>query len=113
LGLANIPDSYLNGALEPRLCNNINLGFRYVEGESLLLFLNDEGFEVSTGSACSSHTLEPSHVLMALGLKKEDSHGPLRITLGRDTQPEDLERLKPVLKKIVLHLRKLSPLTPK
>ncbi|UYP45401.1 Cysteine desulfurase IscS 2 [Candidatus Lokiarchaeum ossiferum] len=110
--LTNIPESYLNGSQENRLANNINLGFRYIEGESLLLYLNDEGFEVSTGSACSSHSLEPSHVLLALGLEKAEAHGSLRITLGRDVNQADMNNLKPVLKQVVENLRKLSPLAP-
>ena len=110
--LTNIPESYLNGSQDNRLANNINLGFRYIEGESLLLYLNDEGFEVSTGSACSSHTLEPSHVLLALGLEKAEAHGSLRITLGRDVKQAYMDKLKPVLKRVVETLRKLSPLAP-
>jgi cysteine desulfurase len=110
--LENIPDSTLHGDREKRLANNMNLGFKYIEGESMLLYLNQEGYEVSTGSACSSKSLEPSHVLLALGMKKEEAHGSLRITLGRDTKLEDLEGLKPVLKKIVEKLRKFSPLAP-
>ena len=93
------------------MANNINLGFKYIEGESLLLLLNEEGFEVSTGSACSSKSLEPSHVLLALGINKEDIHGSLRITLGRDTTTDDLDELKTKLKNSVEKLRKLSPLT--
>ena len=110
--LSNISNSFLNGAKNPRLANNINIGLKYVEGESLLLLLNEEGFEVSTGSACSSKSLEPSHVLLALGVKKEDIHGSLRITLGRDTTSDDLDELKTKLKTSVEKLRKLSPLTP-
>jgi len=110
--LSNISNSFLNGAKNPRLANNINLGFKYIEGESLLLLLNEEGFEVSTGSACSSKSLEQSHVLLALGVNKEDIHGSLRITLGRDTTSDDLDELKTKLKTSVEKLRKLSPLTP-
>lgn len=110
--LKNIPDSSLHGDRENRLANNMNLGFKYIEGESMLLYLNQEGYEVSTGSACSSKSLEPSHVLLALGMKKEEAHGSLRITLGRDSTPEELEGLKPVLKSIVEKLRKFSPLSP-
>ena len=109
--LSNISNSFLNGAKNPRLANNIHLGFKYIEGESLLLLLNEEGFEVSTGSACSSKSLEPSHVLLALGINKEDIHGSLRITLGRDTTTDDLDELKTKLKNSVEKLRKLSPLT--
>ena len=110
--ISNISNSFLNGAQNPRLANNINLGFKYIEGESLLLLLNEENFEVSTGSACSSKSLEPSHVLLALGIDRENIRGSLRITLGRDTIPEDLDKLKPILKTAIEKLRRLSPLTP-
>ncbi len=111
--LDNIPETKLNGALEPRLSNNINFSFRYIEGESLLLYLNSSGFQVSTGSACSSHSIEPSHVIQALGLDTADTHGSLRITLGRNTISSDLEKLKLVLKKSVEKLRNISPLGKK
>ena len=110
--LTNIPDTFLNGDPIQRLYNNINLGFRYIEGESLLLYLNMEGIQASTGSACSSKSLDPSHVLLALGMKKAEAHGSLRITLGRSTTKEDLEYTKLKLREIVEKLRKFSPLTP-
>ena len=108
----NIPDSTLNGDPTQRLYNNINLSFKNVEGESLLMYLDGEGIEVSTGSACSSKSGEPSHVLTAIGLKPTDSNvfGSLRITLGRSTSKDNLEYTKLKLKEIVLKLRKLSPL---
>lgn len=108
----NIPDTTLNGNPTQRLYNNINLSFKNVEGESLLMYLDGEGIEVSTGSACSSKSGEPSHVLTAIGLKPTDSNvfGSLRITLGRSTSKDNLEYTKLKLKEIVLKLRKLSPL---
>lgn len=108
----NIPDSTLNGNPTQRLYNNINLSFKNIEGESLLMYLDGEGIEVSTGSACSSKSREPSHVLTAIGLKPSESNifGSLRITLGRSTSKEYLEYTKLKLKEIVLKLRKLSPL---
>ena len=73
--LENIPDSAVNGSMEQRMDNNINLRFKYIEGESLLLYLDEAGIEVSTGSACSSHDSEPSHVLSALNIPPERLHG--------------------------------------
>lgn len=83
--LGRVKEAWINGSMERRLPGNLNFGFKYVEGESLLLFLDTKGICVSTGSACSSHKLEPSHVLLSLGLKPEECHGSLRITLGRPT----------------------------
>lgn len=108
--LKNIPESYLNGDPKERIYNNINLGFKYIEGESLILYLDLEGIQASTGSACSSKNLEPSHVLLALGLEKKDAHGSLRLTLGKSTNLEDLEYTKNKLKEVVEKLRKFSPL---
>ena len=110
--MENIPDTTLNGHPTQRLYNNINLSFKNVEGESLLMYLDGEGIEVSTGSACSSKSGDPSHVLTAIGLKPSESNvfGSLRITLGRSTSRDNLEYTKLKLKEIVLKLRKLSPL---
>ena len=106
----NIEDVYLNGHYTKRLPNNVNLGFRYIEGESIILSLDMEGIATSTGSACSSKSLEPSHVLLAIGQKPEDAHGSLRITMGKYTTEADidyfLEKLPPIIEK----LRKMSPL---
>lgn len=99
----------LNGSKEKRLANNVNVSFKGIEGEALLIRLDQEGFAVSTGSACSSKKLEPSHVLLALGLKPEEAHGSLRITIGKDTTEQDIERFLEVLPKIVNSLRKISP----
>ena len=88
--LENIEDSYLNGHPTQRLPNNVNIGFRFVEGESIVLDLDFERIGVSTGSACSSQSLEPSHVLIAIGLKPEEAHGSMRATIGRFTKEEDI-----------------------
>ena len=87
----NIEDSYLNGHPTQRLPNNVNLGFKYIEGESILLSLDMEGIGASTGSACSSASLEASHVLLAIGLKPEEAHGSLRISFGRFTTEEEID----------------------
>ncbi len=108
--LETIEDTYLNGHPIKRLPNNANLGFRFIEGESMLLSLDLEGIAVSTGSACSSKSLEPSHVLTAIGLKPEEAHGSLRVTLGRFTTEEDVEFFLKKLPPIIERLRKMSPL---
>jgi cysteine desulfurase len=89
--LDSVKDAWINGTMKMRLPGNLNFGFKYVEGESLLLFLDSKGISVSTGSACSSHKLEPSHVLLSLGLKPEECHGSLRITLGRSNTMEEVD----------------------
>jgi cysteine desulfurase len=104
-----IPDSYLNGHATKRLANNINIRFKYIEGESIMLMLDEKGIFVSTGSACSSNTLQPSHVLKAIGLPHEEIHGSIRISLGRWTTKEELEKLVKVLPKIIKDLRAISP----
>ncbi len=108
--LDEIPDTRLNGGREHRLPNNANFSFSYIEGESLVLRLNAKGIEASTGSACSSKKLEPSHVLLAIGLNPVDAHGSLRLTLGRDTTQADIEYVCDVLPPIVDELRQMSPL---
>jgi len=100
----------LNGHPRKRLPNNINLSVDFVEGESLLLNLDLEGICASTGSACSSASPEPSHVLLALGLPAEQAHGSLRFTLGRENTEADVERVLDVLSGIVARLRAMSPL---
>ncbi|MHA2397707.1 MAG: cysteine desulfurase family protein [Promethearchaeota archaeon] len=110
--LENIPKSYLNGHPEKRLPHNAHFRFDYIEGESLILSLKDEKIAAATGSACSSKTLEPSHTLIAMGLLHEEAHGSLVITLGRDTNEEDVDELLEKLPNIVKRLRLLSPLTP-
>lgn len=111
--LAKIPNSSLNGSRKKRLANNANVRFDFVEGESMLMHLDLKGIACSTGSACSSQSLQPSHVLKALGLRDEQSHGSLRFTLGRSTTKDDIEYLLQVLPPIVENLRKMSPLYKK
>ncbi len=108
--LENIEDAYLNGHPTKRLPNNVNLGFKYVEGESILLSLDMECIGASTGSACSSTSLEASHVLLALGLKPEEAHGSLRLTLGKFTTENDIDYFLEKLPPIIERLRKMSPL---
>jgi cysteine desulfurase len=100
----------LNGHPTRRLPNNVNVSVDFVEGESMLLNLDLEGICASTGSACSSAILEPSHVLLALGLPPEQAHGSLRLTLGRENTEADVERVLEVLPGIVARLRAMSPL---
>ena len=109
----NIDDSYLNGHPTLRLPNNINLGFKYIEGESIVLDLDTEGIATSTGSACSSKSLDPSHVLLAIGLKPEEAHGSLRVTIGRFTTEEDVNYFLEKIPLIVERLKKISPLVKK
>jgi cysteine desulfurase len=104
-----IEEVYLNGPREIRLPNNINFSFAYIEGESILLNLDLEGIAVSTGSACSSASLEPSHVLSAIGLPVELAHSAVRFTLGHYTTKEDLDYTLEVLEKTVKRLRDISP----
>lgn len=108
--LDSVPDSHLNGSREYRLPNNAHLRFDRIEGESIMLHLDFEGIAVSTGSACTSGTLEPSHVLLALGIAKEQAHGSIRFTLGKDTSEADIKKVLRVLPPIVEKLRKMSPL---
>ena len=108
--LENIEDSYLNGHPTKRLPNNINLGIRFIEGESIVLDLDSEGIAASTGSACSSKSLEPSHVLLAIGLKPQEAHGSLRVSVGRFTTEEDVDYFLEKLPPIIDRLRKMSPL---
>ena len=111
--LESIPKSYLNGHPTKRLPNNVNVRFSYIEGESLLLSLDMEGVAASSGSACTSKTLEPSHVLLSTGLKHEEAHGSLLFTLGRQNTDEDVTYVVELLPGIVKRLREISPLTPK
>ena len=111
--LEKIPHSFLNGHPTKRLPNNANLRFSYIEGESLILSLDMEGVATSSGSACTSKTLEPSHVLLAIGLAHEEAHGSLLFTLGRWTTKEEIDYVVKILPGIVKRLRAISPLTPK
>jgi len=110
--LEAIPEVYLNGHRTDRLPNNVNVGIRYIEGESILLNLDMLGVSVSTGSACSSKSLEPSHVLLACGDSHEEAHGSVRITLSRFTTDSEVDYLLEQLPPIVDKLRKMSPLYP-
>ncbi|MGI6037159.1 MAG: cysteine desulfurase NifS [Limnochordia bacterium] len=100
----------LNGHPTKRLANNVNVCFEYIEGESLLLNLDMQGIAASSGSACTSGSLEPSHVLLAIGLPHELAHGSLRLTLGRENTEEEIDRVLEVLPGIVQKLRDMSPL---
>jgi cysteine desulfurase len=107
-----IPDSFLNGHPTKRLPNNASIRFLYIEGESLILNLETKGVSVSSGSACASKTLEPSHVLMCLGLPHEEAHGTLQFTLNRSTTEADIDHIIAVMPEIVKRLRQMSPITP-
>ncbi|NQU77763.1 cysteine desulfurase [Candidatus Falkowbacteria bacterium] len=106
--LKTIPNSKLNGDKKLRVANNVNVSFKGVEGESLLMLLDGEGIAVSTGSACASGSIKPSHVLMALGRGPLESHGSIRITIGRFTKESDIKKLLAVLLKAVKRLREIS-----
>ena len=108
--LKRIPYSRLNGHREKRLPGNANFSFEFIEGESLLLMLDMKGIAASSGSACTSGSLDPSHVLLAIGLPHEIAHGSLRITFGADNTEEDVDYLLEVLPPIVERLREMSPL---
>ncbi|MBU7007900.1 cysteine desulfurase NifS [Phosphitispora fastidiosa] len=107
---ARVKDIKLNGHPTERLPNNVNLSFRYIEGESLLLSLDMKGVAASSGSACTSGSLDPSHVLLALGLSHEIAHGSLRMTLGKDNTEAEIDYVIEVLPEIVERLRAMSPL---
>lgn len=107
---SNIPYTKLNGHPSKRLPNNINLAFEFIEGESILLFLNQLGYQASSGSACTSGSLDPSHVLLAIGLSHEVAHGSLRLSLGRENTKEDIDRIAKDLPGIIERLRLMSPL---
>jgi cysteine desulfurase len=108
--LANIEQSYLNGHPQQRLPNNAHFRFAGIEGEALVLALDEKGIATSTGSACSSKKLEPSHVLLAIGLNEVEVQGSLRLTLGRQNTAEEVEYVCETLPEVVARLRELSPL---
>ena len=108
--LEKVADAYLNGHRTSRLPNNTNFSIDFIEGESILMYLDAEGICASTGSACSSSSSEPSHVLMALGIPVERARGSVRFTLGRWTSAEDVDRVVEALPRIVEKLRAMSPL---
>jgi len=107
--LEKIPNSYLNGHPKKRLPNNANFWFEFVEGESMVMQLDSYGIAASTASACSSPKLEPSHVLLAIGLKPQEAHGSLRLSLGRWTKEKDIDYALEILPKVIKKLRKISP----
>ncbi len=107
-----IPEIRLNGHRTQRLPANVNISIRYLEGESILMRLDLAGIEASSGSACTSGSLDPSHVLLAIGLPHEIAHGSLRLSLGMDNTEEEVETVLNELPKIVANLRAMSPLTP-
>ncbi|MFH0986587.1 MAG: IscS subfamily cysteine desulfurase [Candidatus Micrarchaeota archaeon] len=119
-GLLAVPETFLNGHKGLRLANNVNITFGRIEGESLVLMLDQKGIAASTGSACSSHSLKPSHVIMAINEEKdladcslsveEKAHGSLRLTLGKNTTEKDIDYVLSVVPEIVGQLRKMSPL---
>ena len=108
--LNEIPYCKLNGHPENRLPNNVNISFQFIEGESLLIMLDMEGIAASSGSACTSGSLDPSHVLLAIGLPHEIAHGSLRLTLSDETTKEDIDYTVDAIKRIVERLRNMSPL---
>ena len=108
-GILQIPNTNLNGPKENRLCNNINIGFNNIEGEAIGGYLDAYGICSSTGSACSSKSLEPSHVLLALGLSPLEANSSLRLSLSRENTEEEIDKVLEVLPKIIEKLRKISP----
>ena len=108
--LEEVPYTRLNGDPKKRLPNNINISFQFIEGESLLIMLDMEGIAASSGSACTSGSLDPSHVLLAIGLPHEIAHGSLRLTLSEETTKEDADFVIEKIKEIVARLRSMSPL---
>jgi cysteine desulfurase len=110
-GLTAMPDVKLNGHPSERLPGNVNVSFKYIEGESILLLLDIKGICASSGSACTSGSLDPSHVLLAMGLPHELAHGSLRLTLGRYNTEEDVDKVLAEIKPIAERLRAMSPLT--
>ena len=107
--LDEIPYTSLNGDPTHRLPNNVNVCFKYIEGETLLLLLNEKHIYASAGSACASGSLEPSHVLTAIGIPHEDAYGSLRLTIGPETTLEDVDEVVDLMKPIIAHLRETSP----
>ena len=108
--LKEVPYSRLNGHLTDRLPNNANFCFEFIEGESLLILLDQQGICASSGSACTSGSLDPSHVLLAIGLPHEIAHGSLRLTLSGETTKEEIDFTVEAIKQIVERLRAMSPL---
>lgn len=111
--LAKVPNSKLNGDSKKRLPNNVNISILGVEGEAMLLYLDEKGISASTGSACASYDLEPSHVLISMGLPRQEAHGSIRFTLGRSTTRADIDYVLKVLPKVVKKLLEISPVNQK
>jgi len=111
--VAKIPELIVNGPVDKVIPNTLSVTFKYIEGESIVLRLSAEGIAVSTGSACSSGTLEPSHVLLAIGLPHEHAHGTIRFSLGEQNTEEDIAYTLEVLPKVISELREMSPLWAK
>jgi cysteine desulfurase len=109
-GLLQIPYARLNGDREQRLPGNVNVSIPFIEGESLLLWLDVEGICASSGSACTSASLDPSHVLLSIGLPHEIAHGSLRFSLSHENTEEDIDYILEKLPPIVEKLRNMSPL---
>ncbi len=105
-----IEESYLTGHPKKRLPNNASFYFKGIEGESLVLMLDSYGIAASTGSACSSKKLQPSHVLLAIGIKPEEAHGSLRVTLGRENNEEEIDYFLEIIPKVIKELRRISPM---
>src|SRR3989344_4148266 len=108
--IKKVPKTFLNGHPAERLPNNVNLTFLDIEGEAVLLFLNEYGICASSGSACTSQTLDPSHVIISIGLPYEAAHGSIRFTLGKTTTKEDIDKLLEILPNAVKRLREISPI---
>lgn len=108
--LSEVPYCKLNGGLENRLANNVNISFEFIEGEGMLLQMSANGICVSSGSACTSGSLDPSHVLLAIGLPHEIAHGSMRLTLDRDTTKQDIDFACDTISKVIKNLREMSPL---
>lgn len=108
--LRRIPYSRLNGHPEKRLSNNSNISFRFIEGEGMLLLLDQAGICASSGSACTSGSLDPSHVLLAIGLEHEIAHGSLRVTLNHNNTIEEMDYVIETLEAVIQRLRAMSPL---
>ena len=111
--LSKIPHSKINGDTNNRLSNNFNMSFEGIEGESLLLLLNEKGIFASSGSACTSGSLDPSHVLLAIGLSHEIAHGSLRLTLSKYTTDVEIDETIKAVPEVVAYLRKMSPVWDK
>ena len=107
--LESVPKTFLNGHPTERLANNVNISFIDIEGEAILLYLDEEGICASSGSACTSKTLDPSHVVIATGLPYEAAHGSIRFSLGRYTTEAGIDKLLEVLPGIIQNLRDISP----